>query len=164
MFKGNACFFTFDFYWQNLFHQGTTLSNIWHFLRKNLNFKSKKILRNFNMWEYVISIWNICSNRTVLNNKIYQKKSSVNIFYSRNEYKEKQVNVFFRNQYTNAHWSLKSSVYAPKPITLTGNYITCSTFTHTACLQAALTIVTHSASWIHCNYNDQIKNNLQFLY
>lgn len=164
MFKGNACFFTFDFYWQYLFHQGTTLSNIWHFLRKKLNFKSKKILRNFNMWEYVISIWNICSNRTVLNNKIYQKKSSVNIFNSRNEYKEKQVKVFFRNQYTKAHWSLKSSVYAPKPITLTGNYITCSTFTHTACLQAALTIVTHSASWIHYNYNDQIKNNLQFLY
>lgn len=156
MFKGNACFFMFDFYWQYLFYQGTTLSNIWHFLRKKLNFKSKKILRNFNMWEYVISIWNICSNRTVLNNKIYQKKSSVNIFNSRNEYKEKQVKVFFRNQYTNAHWSLKSSVYAPKPITLTGNYITCSTFTHTAFLQAALTIGTHIASWIDCNYNNQI--------
>lgn len=129
--------------------------------KKKINFKSKKILRNFNMWEYVFfSIWNICSNRTILNNKIYQKKSSVKIFNSRNENKEKQVKVFFRNQYTNAHWSLKSSVYAPKPITLTGNYITCSTFTHTACLQAALTIETHSASWIHCNYNDQIKNNL----
>lgn len=95
MFKGSACFFMFDFYWQYLFYQGTTLSNIWHFLRKKLNFKSKKILRNFNMWEYVVSIWNICSNRTVLNNKIYQKKSSVNIFNSRNEYKEKQVKVFF---------------------------------------------------------------------
>lgn len=121
---------------------------------KKLNFKSKKILQNFNMWEYVISIWNICSNRSVLNNKIYQKISSVNIFNSRNENKEKQVQVFFRNQYTNAHWSLKSSVFAPKLITLTGYYITCCTFTHTACLQAALTIGTHTASWIHCNYND----------